>query len=139
MRPSPSRAVGVEVRQAARQRACLVAAAVRRRGGIARACACAGLSHSCASGRGGGTGGPREERGQHAPLVAAVSRGGLDGEVTRVRSHCHFRNRGADSLSESGIKWMSGGTKRQCDRALMRYSSVPSTSRGTVPAAATLT
>ena len=28
-----------------------------------------------------------------------------------------LRNRGTDSLSESGIKWMSGSTKRQCDRA----------------------
>jgi hypothetical protein len=35
----------------------------------------------------------------------------------RVRPHRRFRNRRADSLSESGMKWMRGGAKRQCDRA----------------------
>ena len=35
-----------------------------------------------------------------------------------VRSHGRFRNRGTDSLSESGMKWMCGGTQRQRDRAL---------------------
>jgi hypothetical protein len=51
--------------------------------------------------------------------------------ATRVRSHCRFRNRGTDYLSESGIEWMSGSTKRQCDRALgatpsgtSRYNSI---------------
>jgi hypothetical protein len=34
------------------------------------------------------------------------------------RSHCRFRNRGTEYVSTSGMKWMSGGTKRQCDRAL---------------------
>ena len=28
------------------------------------------------------------------------------------RSHCRFRNRGIEYISESGMKWMSGGTKR---------------------------
>jgi hypothetical protein len=36
----------------------------------------------------------------------------------RGRSHFRFRNRGTDYTSESGINWMSCGTKRQCDRAL---------------------
>jgi hypothetical protein len=36
---------------------------------------------------------------------------------TCVRSHCRFRNRGTDYLSEPGMKRMSSGTKRQCDRA----------------------
>jgi hypothetical protein len=36
----------------------------------------------------------------------------------RIRSHYRFRNRDAEYVSESCIKWMSGGTKRQCDRAL---------------------
>jgi hypothetical protein len=35
----------------------------------------------------------------------------------RVRSHCRFRNRVTEHVSESGIKWMWGLTKRQCDRA----------------------
>jgi hypothetical protein len=38
--------------------------------------------------------------------------------VPRVRSHCRFRKRGIDYLGESGIKQMSGITKRQCDRTL---------------------
>jgi hypothetical protein len=32
----------------------------------------------------------------------------------RVRSHCRFRNRGTEYVSESGIKWMRAGTKRRC-------------------------
>ena len=32
--------------------------------------------------------------------------------VPRVRSHCRFRKRGIDYLGESGIKQMSGITKR---------------------------
>ena len=35
-----------------------------------------------------------------------------------VRSHCRFRNRGTEYVGESGIKWMSGGTKRQRGQAL---------------------
>ena len=31
---------------------------------------------------------------------------------------CRVRSRGTDPLSESGVTWMSGSTKRQCDRAL---------------------
>ena len=34
------------------------------------------------------------------------------------RSHCRFRNRGTEYVSKSGMKWMSGGAKRQCGRAL---------------------
>jgi hypothetical protein len=36
----------------------------------------------------------------------------------RVRSHRRFRNRGTEYVSESGMKWMSGRTKRHCGRAL---------------------
>ena len=36
----------------------------------------------------------------------------------RVWSHCRFRNRGTDSLSESGAKRTSGSTHRKFDRAL---------------------
>ena len=38
----------------------------------------------------------------------------------RVRSHCRFKNRGTEYVSESVMKWMSGGTKRECDRALSK-------------------
>jgi hypothetical protein len=34
----------------------------------------------------------------------------------RVRPHTRFRNRGTDSLRESGMKWVGGGTTRHCDR-----------------------
>ena len=36
---------------------------------------------------------------------------GAPGRCTspRVRSHCRFRNQGTEHLSESGMKWMSGG------------------------------
>ena len=71
----------------------------------------------------------RHEGCSHAAVVnwAAVAqlhaliypgRGDGAGGVLRVRSHHRFRNRGTDYVSESGMKWMSGGTKRQCDRAL---------------------
>jgi hypothetical protein len=43
---------------------------------------------------------------------------GAQRRLPRVRLHCRFRNRGPEYVSESGIKWMSGSTKRQCDRAL---------------------
>ena len=36
----------------------------------------------------------------------------------RARLHCCFRKRGAEHVSEYGMKWMSGGAERQCDRAL---------------------
>jgi hypothetical protein len=35
----------------------------------------------------------------------------------RARSHCRFRNRGTDYVSEPGMKRTSSSTKRQCDRA----------------------
>jgi hypothetical protein len=41
----------------------------------------------------------------------------------RVRSHCRFRSRGTDCVSESGMKRMSGGAKRRCDRARSRPAS----------------
>jgi hypothetical protein len=37
---------------------------------------------------------------------------------SRVRSHRRFRDRATEYVSEYGIKWMSGNTKRRCDRAL---------------------
>jgi hypothetical protein len=49
-------------------------------------------------------------------VIAALSTAARP--ASRVRSHCRFRERGIDYTSEYGIKWMSGGTKRQCDRAL---------------------
>ena len=46
--------------------------------------------------------------------------------VSRAAEHlgfrhiaCRFRNTGTKYVSESGIKWMGGSTKRQCDRALV--------------------
>jgi hypothetical protein len=49
----------------------------------------------------------------------ALADGGLlPRQGPRVRSHCRFRNRGTEYVSESGKKWMQGSTKRQCDRAL---------------------
>ena len=41
----------------------------------------------------------------------------------RVRSHCRFRNRGTKYVSESGMKWMRGATKRQCDRTLAGHAT----------------
>jgi hypothetical protein len=43
----------------------------------------------------------------------------------RVRSYCRFRKRGTEYVSESGIKRMSGGAKRQCDRAPPRPRPQP--------------
>jgi hypothetical protein len=34
------------------------------------------------------------------------------------RPHCCFRNRGTEYVGDSGMQWMSGGAKRQRDRAL---------------------
>ena len=50
---------------------------------------------------------------------AGVLRGLATPLVPRVRPHCRFRNRGTEYVSKSGINWMSGGAKRQCDRALV--------------------
>ena len=54
----------------------------------------------------------RELRGRDHP---AVGRRQLR-RPAGVRSHSRFRNRGTEYLSESGLKRMSGGTKRQCDQ-----------------------
>jgi hypothetical protein len=35
-----------------------------------------------------------------------------------VRSHGRLRNRGTEYASGSGVKWVRGGAKRRCDRAL---------------------
>jgi hypothetical protein len=45
--------------------------------------------------------------------VAALRAG-----APRVPSRDPFRNRGTESRGESGMKRMSGSTRRQCDRAL---------------------
>jgi hypothetical protein len=40
------------------------------------------------------------------------------GSQTRARSHCRFRSRGIEYVRKSGMKRMSGGAKRRCNRAL---------------------
>jgi hypothetical protein len=52
------------------------------------------------------------------PLSKAVELGPPTAHLGFGRIICRFRNRGAEYVSGSGMKWMSGGTKRQCDRAL---------------------
>jgi hypothetical protein len=47
------------------------------------------------------------------PAATASSRPG-------VRSHCRFRKRGSEHVSDSGMKWVGGGAKRRCGRALGR-------------------
>ena len=47
-----------------------------------------------------------------------VTSGRFSWPSPRVRSHCRFRNRGAESLRKSGIKWTGGGAERRCGRAL---------------------
>ena len=62
--------------------------------------------------------------GQARGLLEAL--GGLREVRPRVRSHCRFRNRSTEYVSKTGIKWMSGGTKRQCDGALRSATAAPS-------------
>jgi hypothetical protein len=51
-----------------------------------------------------------------------------------VRSHGRFRNSGPAYHSGSGVKWMmSGGTKRQCDRALQARIMAMAASISAVP------
>jgi hypothetical protein len=45
--------------------------------------------------------------------------------AARVRPHCRLRNRDIAYLSETGIKWMDGCTKRQCDRAILALWRLP--------------
>jgi hypothetical protein len=54
-------------------------------------------------------GGPAAVRARRSPGLRALG---------RVRSHCRFRYRGNQYVSESCMKSVSGGAKRQCDRAL---------------------
>ena len=54
-----------------------------------------------------------------APLLGVVALEGLlenDGGP-RVWSHCRFRDRCTEYVRKTSIKWMSGSTKRHCDRA----------------------
>jgi hypothetical protein len=61
-------------------------------------------------------GSPRRfARGERVEREAVV---GAERGPTRVRSHWRFRNRGAEYVSGSGLKKMSGSAKRRCDRAL---------------------
>ena len=62
--------------------------------------------------------------GQARGLLEAL--GGLREVRPRVRSHCRFRNRGTEYVSKTEIKWMSGGAKRPCDRALRSATAAPS-------------
>ena len=63
----------------------------------------------------------RPEREEAADGVGAAEARDVDAaDLGRVRSHYRFRNRGTKRISESGMKWMSGSTKRECDRALPR-------------------
>jgi hypothetical protein len=69
------------------------------------------------------------------PAAAGSSRAARSG--VRVRSHCRFRNRGIEYVSESGVKWMSGSTKRQCDQTLPEVpSGRPPAARAAPPVAA---
>jgi hypothetical protein len=47
-----------------------------------------------------------------------------------VRSHCRFRNTGTEYVSESGVRRMSGSTKRQCNRALAPPARAAASSAG---------
>ena len=64
--------------------------------------------------------GQRGTAGLVAVRAGDCRRGRLAQRPGRVRSHCRCRNRGTESLSDFGVKWMSGCTKRQCDRTLGR-------------------
>jgi hypothetical protein len=59
------------------------------------------------------TGGRPVRRDQLLPVLHEPRRG-----AARARSHYRFRKSGTDYFCESSMKWMSGGAKRQCDRAL---------------------
>ena len=85
------------------------------------------------------TSGPHRGRGAPAPRTLEEQQAVLGGQARglletlgglrevwpRVRSHCRFRDRGTEYGNKSGIKWMSGGTKRQCDRALRSATTAP--------------
>jgi hypothetical protein len=45
----------------------------------------------------------------------AALRARREGGGPGVRPHCRFRNRGAEYVSERGMKRMRGRTKRPCD------------------------
>jgi hypothetical protein len=72
-----------------------------------------------------GGGARRDRDGEHHALDLDLDRGTGAGTV---RAHlgfgriaaCRFRNRGTEYVSGSGVEWISGSTKRQCDRALDR-------------------
>jgi hypothetical protein len=53
-----------------------------------------------------------------APPACASRAGSAAGALSRGRWHCRFRYSDTSSVSKSGIIWMSGSPKRQCNRAL---------------------
>jgi hypothetical protein len=70
-----------------------------------------------------------------APTASAAQRFACSTSPSpRVRSRRRFRNRGTDSLRESSVKWMSGSTKRQCDRASPSPGAPPRARRRRPPA-----
>ena len=54
-----------------------------------------------------------------AGIARAIWRFGTAPRLGFGRIVASENNRGADYLTESDMKWMSGGTKPQCDRALV--------------------
>jgi hypothetical protein len=64
------------------------------------------------------------------PLQVKLDRFGLMrptvfGGEARARSHCRFRERGTESLSDYGIQRMKGGTKRQRGRTPRTLGEAP--------------
>jgi hypothetical protein len=60
----------------------------------------------------------RPTRTQARPTPRSPGKSGSWWGPRMARSPARFRNRGTDSLSESGMERTSGRTKRQCDRTL---------------------
>ena len=52
-----------------------------------------------------------------------VRRDVVEVDLGGVRSQCRFSKSGTDSRRASGMKWMSGSTQRQCDRAQAQTSA----------------
>jgi hypothetical protein len=60
-------------------------------------------------------------RTDHGPAGRGRAAGGCRRQAYRARSQCRFRNSRPEYVSKSGIKWLSGSTKRECDRALGKH------------------
>jgi hypothetical protein len=63
--------------------------------------------------------GVEDQEARFPRVVLGAHRDREAGLRPRVWSHCRFRNRGTEYASKYGVKWASGGAKRQCDRALL--------------------